>query len=220
MQPGKETVKVRNEVRVARLQFRQDSYNIDPKFKNNESELATVSSSVEVVKTNPDLTITGIYITGYASPEGTVEYNLKLSKNRAEALAAYAQKDTEVDASLWHVTGVGEDWEGLRKEVEKHPQLLKINDVLRIIDECDGDKDLCEQRIRNLVPPEIYQRLLNEMYGPLRRNEYRIEYNVRNFNLEEAKNLLKTRPDLLSVEEIYMVQIRMGRAVRNMMRLC
>ena len=68
VQPGKETVKVRNEVRVARLQFRQDSYNIDPKFKNNESELATVSSSVEVVKTNPDLTITGIYITGYASP--------------------------------------------------------------------------------------------------------------------------------------------------------
>lgn len=211
VQPGKETVKVRNEVRVARLQFRQDSYNIDPKFKNNESELATVSSSVEVVKTNPDLTITGIYITGYASPEGTVEYNLKLSKNRAEALAAYAQKDTEVDASLWHVTGVGEDWEGLRKEVEKHPQLLKINDVLRIIDECDGDKDLCEQRIRNLVPPEIYQRLLNEMYGPLRRNEYRIEYNVRNFNLEEAKNLLKTRPDLLSVEEIYMVADSYGK---------
>ena len=178
VQPRKETVKVRNEVRVARLQFRQDSYNIDPKFKNNESELATVSSSVEVVKTNPDLTITGIYITGYASPEGTVEYNLKLSKNRAEALAAYAQKDTEVDASLWHVTGVGEDW---------------------------------EQRIRDLVPPEIYQRLLNEMYGPLRRNEYRIEYNVRNFNLEEAKNLLKTRPDLLSVEEIYMVADSYGK---------
>ncbi len=258
VQPRKETVKVRNEVRVARLQFRQDSYNIAPKFKNNESELATVSSSVEVVKTNPDLTITGIYITGYASPEGTVEYNLKLSKNneselatvsssvevvktnpdltitgiyitgyaspegtveynlklsknRAEALAAYAQKDTEVDASLWHVTGVGEDWEGLRKEVEKHPLLLKIDDVLRIIDECDGDKDLCEQRIRDLVPPEIYQRLLNEMYGPLRRNEYRIEYNVRNFNLEEAKNLLKTRPDLLSVEEIYMVADSYGK---------
>ena len=116
-----------------------------------------------------------------------------------------------MDASLWHVTGVGEDWEGLRKEVEKHPQLLKIDDVLRIIDECDGDKDLCEQRIRNLVPPEIYQRLLNEMYGPLRRNEYRIEYNVRNFNLEEAKNLLKTRPDLLSVEEIYMVADSYGK---------
>ena len=100
--------------------------------------------------------------------EEGVKTEPSLSKNRAEALAAYAQKDTEVDASLWHVTGVGEDWEGLRKEVEKHPQLLKINDVLRIIDECDGDKDLCEQRIRNLVPPEIYQRLLNEMYGPLR----------------------------------------------------
>ncbi len=211
VQPEKETVKVRNEVRVARLQFRQNSYNIDPKFKNNGDELETVSNSINVVKTNPDLTITGIYITGYASPEGTVAYNEKLSKNRADALAAYAQKDTKVDASLWHVTGVGEDWAGLRKEVEKHPNLLKAEDVLKIIDECDGDKDLCERRIRDIVPAEVYQRLLNEMYGPLRRNEYKIEYNVRSFNLEEAKRQIKTRPDLLSVEEIYAVADSYGK---------
>lgn len=211
VQPPKEAVKVRNEVRVARLQFRQDSYKIDPKFKNNAAELDTVSNSIGLVKTNPDLTITGIYITGYASPEGTVPYNQRLSKNRADALAAYAQKDTKVDASLWHVTGMGEDWEGLRKEVEKHPNLLRIDDVLKIIDECEGDRDLCEKRIRKLVPPTIYQRLLNEMYGPLRRNEYRIEYNVKNFNLEEAKRQLKSRPDLLSVEEIYMVAESYGK---------
>lgn len=211
VQPDKEKVKVRNEVRVARLQFRQDSHKIDPNFKNNNEELNTVTNSIEVVKDNPDLTITGIYITGYASPEATVEYNRSLSERRANALAQYAQKDTQIDASLWHVTGQGEDWEGLREELKKYPNLLKIDQVLKIIDECDGDRDRCEQRLKDLQPPTIYQRLLNEVYGPLRRNEYKVEYNVKNFNLEEAKKQLKTRPDLLSVEEIYMVADSYGK---------
>lgn len=203
--PEHEEVKVRDEVRVARLQFRQGKSDIDPRYKGNRAELETVTGSINLVKTNPDLTITGIYITGYASPEGSVAFNQKLSESRANALAAYAQKDTHVDASLWHVVGKGEDWVGLRSEVEKHPQLLDIDLVLRLIDECQGDLDLCEKRIRDTVKPEVYARLLNEMYGPLRRNEYRIEYSVRGFNLEEAKNQIKTRPDLLSVEEIYTV---------------
>ena len=188
--PEREAVKVRNEVRVARLQFRQGKSDVDPRYKDNRAELETVTGSINVVKTNPDLTITGIYITGYASPEGS-------------------------DASLWHVTGVGEDWEGLRREVEKHPQLLDIDKVLRLIDECEGDKDACEKRIRESVSPDVYTRLLNEMYGPLRRNEYKIEYSVRSFNLEEAKKQIKTRPDLLSVEEIYTVAESYGKGTAD-----
>lgn len=209
--PEREAVKVRNEVRVARLQFRQGKSDVDPRYKDNRAELETVTGSINVVKTNPDLTITGIYITGYASPEGSVAFNQKLSESRANALAKYAQKDTHVDASLWHVAGMGEDWEGLRREVEKHPQLLDIDKVLRLIDECEGDKDACEKRIRESVSPDVYTRLLNEMYGPLRRNEYKIEYSVRSFNLEEAKKQIRTRPDLLSVEEIYTVAESYGK---------
>lgn len=211
VRPQKEAVKVRDEVRVARLNFRQDSHKIDPRFKNNQAELDSVFHSIAMVKDNKDLTITGIYITGYASPEGTMAYNERLSQRRAESFAQYVQKNTDVTSTLWHVNWKGEDWEGLRKEVERHPKLLKIDEVLKIIDECEGNQDICEEKIKALVPPEIYQRLLNEMYGPLRRNEYRIEYNVRNFNLEEAKTQIKTRPDLLSVEEIYTVAESYGK---------
>ena len=213
--PEREAVKVRNEVRVARLQFRQGKSDVDPRYKDNRADLETVTGSINVVKTNPDLTITGIYITGYASPEGSVAFNQKLSESRANALAEYARKDTHVDASLWHVAGMGEDWEGLRREVEKHPQLLDIDKVLRLIDECEGDKDACEKRIRESVSPDVYTRLLNEMYGPLRRNEYKIEYSVRSFNLEEAKKQIKTRPDLLSVEEIYTVAESYGKGTAD-----
>ena len=211
-QPKEETVKRRSEVRTARLQYRQDSHNVLPGYKNNRAELASVQASIDAVKENRDLTITGIYVTGYASPEAPVAYNMELSKRRAQKFVAYVQQQNpELDESLWHVDWKGEDWEGLRKEVEKHPRLLKQDEVLRIIDQCTGDQDACEEKIKALVPPEIYQRVLNEMYGPLRRNEYRIEYNVRHFDLEEARGLLKSRPDLLSVAEIQQVADSYGR---------
>lgn len=212
VQPKEEEVKRRAEVKTARLQYRQDSYNIRPDYKNNRAELDTVQKSIDAVKDNRNLTITGIYITGYASPEASVAYNMQLSKNRAQTFAAYIQKNNpELKKSLWHVAWKGEDWEGLREQVANCTTLLRQKDVLKIIDECDGNQDACEARIKALVPPDIYQRILNELYGPLRRNEYRIEYNVRHFDLEEAKQLLKSRPDLLSVAEIQKVADSYGR---------
>ena len=205
-EPAPEPVKRRDEVRSARLQYRQDSYTTDPKFKDNANVLSEVQASIDAVKENKDLTITGIYVTGYASPEGTVAYNLKLSERRAKTFTDYVKKQNpNLDASLWHVDWKGEDWAGLREEVQKHPRLLKIDEVLAIIDGCEGDQDACEEKIKALVPPTIYQRLLNEMYGPLRCNDYRIEYNVRNFNLEEARQLIRTNPKLLSQNEMYQV---------------
>lgn len=212
LQPKEEIVKRRSETRSARLQFRQDSHRIDPKFKNNAAELDTVRNSITLVKDNDDLTIIGIYVTGYASPEGTFAYNMKLSERRAKAFTEYMKDDLKsVDPKLYHVDWKGEDWAGLREEVVKHPKLLKIDEVLNIIDNCGDDKDACEEQIKALVPPEIYQRLLNEMYGPVRRNEYRIEYNVRHFDLAEGKQIIKIRPDLMSVSEIQQVADSYGK---------
>lgn len=201
--PDPEPVKVRAETRTARLQFRQNSRRIDPNFKNNRAELDTVSHSILLVKDNPDVFITGIYIFGYASPEGSVPYNLNLSKERVQALAAYISKREHIDADLLHVEGKGEDWDGFRRALEQFPQLLKRDEVYRIIDNCKGDRDLCEEQLQKLYPPAIYQRLLNEVYPLLRRVEYSIVYNVRNFDIEEVRRLVEERPDLLSQEELY-----------------
>lgn len=212
VQPKEEEVKRRAEVKTARLQYRQDSYAVRPDYKNNRAELDTVQKSIDAVKDDRNLTITGIYITGYASPEATVAYNLRLSKNRAQTFAAYIQKNNpELKKSLWHVDWKGEDWAGLREQVANCTTLLRQEDVLKIIDDCDGNQDACEAKIKALVPPTIYERILNELYGPLRRNEYRIEYNVRHFDLEEAKQLLKSKPNLLSVAEIQKVADSYGR---------
>lgn len=206
MQPQEETVKLRAEVRTARLQFRQDSYNILPSYRDNKDELDKVKASIDEVRDNEDLKITGIYVVGYTSPEASVEYNMELSKRRAQNFTDYVQKQNpELDKSLWHVSWKGEDWAGLREEVVNTPKLLKQKEVLEIIDKCQGDLDACEKKLQELLPATIYERLLNELYPSLRRNEYRIEYNVRNYSLQETKDMLNSRPDLLSVAEIQKV---------------
>ncbi len=203
--PEPEPVKVRAETRTASLQFRQDSYTILPEYKNNRAELDTVSNSILLVQNNPDVKITGIYITGYASPEGSIAYNQKLSENRAQALLNYIARYQQLDRSLLHVQPCGEDWDGFVKRLDEFPDLQGIDRIREIITQYPDNHDFAELEFRRLIPPTIYGRLLNEVYPPLRRNEYKIEYNVRNFNMEEARKMIHERPDLLSLQEMYKV---------------
>lgn len=197
---------------MARLEYPVNGYNVLPNFRKNRAELDSVQHSLETVKQNLNLTVTGVYVTGYASPEGTIAYNLRLSQQRAETFAAYVQKQNpELKKDLWHVAWKGEDWDGFVaqvKQAEGWPARAKVQEA---IDQCDDDLDGCEWKIRQQLSSDDYRYLIDELYAPLRRNEYRIEYNVRNFTLEEAKEVLKTRPDLLSVAEIQRVADSYGR---------
>ena len=80
MQPAEEEVKRRAENKSARLEYRRDSYAVLPEYRTNRAELESVQRSFALLKENPNLTVTGIYITGYASPEGSMAYNEKLSQ--------------------------------------------------------------------------------------------------------------------------------------------
>lgn len=212
VQPEEEEVKRRAEVKMARLEYPANGCNVLPNFRKNRTELDNVQHSLETVKQNPNLSVTGIYVTGYASPEGTMAYNLRLSQQRAETFAAYVQKQNpELKKELWHVSWKGEDWDGFVAQVTQAEGWSARAKVQEAIEQCDDNLDGCEWKIRQQLSSNDYRYLIDELYAPLRRNEYRIEYNVRNFTLDEAKEMLKTRPDLLSVAEIQRVADSYGR---------
>jgi tetratricopeptide (TPR) repeat protein len=52
---------------------------------------------------------------------------------------------------------------------------------------------------------QTYRTLLENYYPPLRRTDYTIAYNVRAFSVEEAKEVIRTNPKLLSLNEMYLV---------------
>ena len=205
IEPEPEPIKVRDESHSAYINFKVDKYDILENYKNNNTELASIINSIDKVNHDEDLTITSITIEGWASPEATQQHNQTLAQNRANSLANYVSQKTGIERSRIEAIGCGEDWKGLRELVVATPRLLDQDKVLAIIDNNSLTLDQKDKQLKDLIPPTIYERLMNEMYPKLRRNDYRIVYNVRNFNLEEARALIDSDPRKLSLGEMYKV---------------
>lgn len=212
--PEPEPIKIRAETRVARLQFRHDRYDILPSLANNRAVLDTVYNSIALVKEKEYIYITGIYVAGFASPEGTYEYNVRLSSNRARAFADYIARKNDFNHDLMHVEWSGEDWDGFRTELDK-TFFPKKDSIISIIDTYTRDRNECERRMRSILTAAEYKWLVDEIYPYLRHCTYRVEYNVRNFNLEEAKELIYERPQDLNLKEIYEVAASYGKGTEG-----
>lgn len=202
--PAVEAVKNRAEEGRAYLDFPVNKTTIYPEYRRNPQELAAIKRTIDVVRENDDTEITGISIHGYASPEGGYANNDRLAKGRAEALKKYVMNEYGLDASMFTVNATPEDWAGLRAYVEKSNMPLK-DKVLAIIDSDESNFDVKENRIKALDAP-MYQSLLKECYPALRHSDYVVNYVVRAYSdVNEAKEILKKSPQLLSLEEMFRV---------------
>ena len=59
-------------------------------------------------------------------------------------------------------------------------------------------------KIKSTYPTD-YRFMLDSWYPALRHSDYVVSYSVRPFSVDEAKQVLKTKPQQLSLEEMYMV---------------
>ena len=196
-------VKQRAQKGNAYLDFPVNQTKIYPEYRRNPMELAEINRTINVVKENTDTKITGISLHGYASPEGSYANNTRLAKGRSEALKTYIMKEYGLSADMFTVQSTPEDWAGLRAYVEKNNVANKAK-VLEIIDSQMDNLDAKENKIKAL-DGAMYQALLRDCYPALRHTDYVVHYTVRAYSVEEAKALLKSRPQLLSLEEMYLV---------------
>ncbi len=186
------------------VHFPVNQMKIYPDYRHNPSELAAIKHTVDVVKNDVNTTITEIAIVGYASPEGRYAANARLAQGRAEALKSYVMNEYGFKADLFKVNSVPEDWAGLRAYVAKNDLPLK-EEILSIIDKNESDFDVKEERIKALDGGKVYAALLQDCYPALRHSDYTVRYVVRGFDVEEAKQIIKLRPQQLSLQEMFLV---------------
>lgn len=201
--PPVEEIKQRNETYSARLNFEVGKYTLLHHYKNNAEILQQTEQVIQEILNDSNLTLTEFQVTGYASPEGNFHSNLLLSQNRALVFADYIKNRYPYLAQLpVSVHWKGEDWEGLYKEIESSSILRKqeLLDILAIT-----GTDLRKTRLHAINGGDTYRYLLKEYYPPLRRNDYTIVYVARPFDVEEARQLLKTKPQQLSLNEMFLV---------------
>ena len=203
IRPQAEAVKARELSGQAYIDFPVDRIELHPDYRNNPAELQKIIQTINVVKEDKNTSITGIEIHGYASPEGTYEHNTWLAENRARTLTDYVRQLVNLDNSLFHVTSTPEDWDGLRQRVAEG-NLAHGKEILTLIDDVSLEPDPKEWKIKSTYP-EDYRFMLDTWYPALRHSDYVISYSVRPFSVEEAKALLHTKPQQLSLEEMYLV---------------
>ena len=59
--------------------------------------------------------------------------------------------------------------------------------------------------MRQIADGAPYRELLERIYPALRRTDYTIDYTIRNFTLDESRELFQSDPGQLSLEEMYRV---------------
>lgn len=196
-------VKVRSDRHTATFNFVVNRWELLRDYKDNAEKFAQVDRVVNEIRNNTDFKITQFEIHGYASPEASVSHNQMLAQNRANAFADYLVTKFNIDRNLFTVKGHGEDWVGLRNAVEAS-SLSDKQAILDIIDSVD-DPDARDSKLKKLSRGSAYRTLLNNFYPPLRRTEYVVAYSVRPFEVDEAREIIKSNPKLLSLNEMYMV---------------
>ena len=203
IQPTVEVVKNRSEQYEAHLDFPVNKSVILTDFMNNHTELVNIHSMFAKIQNDKNLTIKGIGIEGFASPEGPLAFNEQLSKKRAEALKDYLVKNEKVSSKLYKVTFGGENWDGLVKAL-KSSSMKDKETFLNIIKNTTDDAKR-KQEIMRVGGGAPYRSMLKEIYPGLRKVNCKIDYTVVNFDVEQGRIIIRENPKYLSLNEMYQV---------------
>ena len=202
VRPQAETVKSRSLEGSAFIDFPVDKTVIYPDYRRNTAELGKIQATIDSVRNDRDVTITQVWLKGYASPESPYAHNTELAIGRTEALKKYIQQLYKFEEGIIATDYEPEDWAGLRRYVEQ-TNLDHRTEILALIDS-DMDPDAKEAKIKRSYPEE-YRFLLQNCYPALRHTDYRIAYVIRSYSdVEEIERLMRTQPQKLSLNEFYL----------------
>ena len=138
-------------------------------------------------------------IVAYASPDGSVELNDKLSSDRSgsagKAWKSVTKGIVETDPSI---RSIGEDWEGFQQLVAESD--LEDKDLILRVLSMYSDPAVRENEIKNMS--QVYTALKGEVLPELRRARLIANIEYKNFSNEELLSVLDSNEDILDEEAL------------------
>lgn len=199
--PQTEMVKSRSLEGTAFIDFPVNQTVIYPDYRRNTVELGKIQATIDSVRNDKDVTITQVWLKGYASPESTYAHNKELAVGRTESLKRYIQRLYRFEDGIIATDYEPEDWAGLRRYVEQS-NIGHKEEILALIDS-DMDPDVKEWKIKRTYPEE-YRFLLQSFYPALRHTDYRIAYDIRSYSdAAEIRRVMRDSPQKLNLNEFY-----------------
>ena len=114
--------------------------------------------------------------------------------------------DIHLPATLFASQSGGEDWQGLDSLVRLDPAVPGRQDVMQLL-ATEQDAQQRKTRLAALDGGRSYSYMLTNIYSQLRRVRVYIYYIVKNFSLEEAREVFREHPHNLSLNEMYQLAL-------------
>lgn len=179
---------------------------------DNRAQLQIFDDSLKYALSSPNVELTGLRIVGYASPESPYDHNEFLAKNRAESVLKYIEKNYNIPDSICSYDAVPENWEGFRQQVMASTQISEEDrsNLIALIDRpvhSPMDYDRKEKELETSPKfAHLYKTAIHPDWFPeLRYTHFTITTRLKTKTLDELRQVIKTEPHLLSLNQIYLV---------------
>jgi Flp pilus assembly protein TadD len=188
----------------------QEMQEADIKFLIQQSNLRTsetksadivdLTQKIKSVKETPNQAISGLEISGYASPDGGMDLNTNLAEKREKVTVDFMNKQLKKIKSTVTLDTkfTAEDWDGFQKLMES--STIQDKEVILRVLSMYSDPEQREREIKNIS--SAFKTIAEEILPQLRRSRLKLTVDVTGKSDEEIANLAKTDASKLSVEEL------------------
>ena len=192
------------ETKTADLMFQINRANIRSSQMKSD-EMKALKDFVKLVEATGNLEFTGTAISAYASPDGALELNTKLSEKRAVNSKQYLERELKrakieeaKSADFIGTKTTAEDWEGFQKLMAQSN--IQDKDLILRVLSMYSDPAVREKEIKNISA--AYKEIAKDILPKLRRSKINVNINRIGLSDEEITEYIKTKADTLGMEEI------------------
>ncbi|HOC05559.1 MAG TPA: hypothetical protein PKL90_09310 [Bacteroidales bacterium] len=188
------------EQKVADILYNINQSNIRPS-ELKSADIQALKDYIALVMENERMEVKGVTNSSYASPDGPLALNEKLSVERGKAADRYLKREygkiPEL-ADLFASQTTAEDWEGFKTLVQES-SIADKELILRVLSMYQ-DPVVREQEIKNMAT--AYEALADQVLPKLRRSKLIVDVNLIGLSDEEILAAIKDDPSVLSLEQL------------------
>ena len=170
------------------------------KSETKSSDMVELTKKIKEASDNQNRSISGLEISGYASPDGGLDLNTNLAEKRQKVTSDFVNKELKKLKSKVSIDSkfTAEDWDGFQKLMESS-NIQDKEVILRVLS-MYTDPEQREREIKNLSV--TFKSIAEDILPQLRRSRLKLTVDVTGKSDAELADLAKNSPDKLTVEEL------------------
>ena len=170
------------------------------KGEMQKETVVNLLNKIKDVQKQDNQTINRIDISGYASPDGSYDFNKKLAERRGGVTSDYLNNELKKLKTVTNINSkfTAEDWDGFQKLMEK--STIQDKDLILRVLSMYPDPEQREREIRNIA--SAYSIIAQDILPQLRRSRMNIIVDITGKSDEEIQRTAANNPSALNVEEL------------------